>query len=186
MKKKRKEELPTPQAERVYVADAPFIDLRDDRERQAYAFLMDRVFANTKEFDSTLLDKTGTNSEFDSMWQALAWEGFVPVQEIGSRPITIQFLYTLQEEAKGITFRFHGMQYRVSWKDLSCTLSFHYRCAISFEQACNSFSSRWVLEELAGRYARGKLTPRCIDITHPTLRLWHKWLTITLFPRDDI
>jgi hypothetical protein len=29
------------------------------------------------------------------------------------------------------------------------------------------------------------LTPRCNDILHPTLRLWHKWLSITVFPRDD-
>jgi hypothetical protein len=30
------------------------------------------------------------------------------------------------------------------------------------------------------------LTPQCNDLLHPTLRLWHKWLTITLFPRDDV
>jgi hypothetical protein len=79
MKKKRKEELPTPQAERVYVADAPFIDLRDDRERQAYAILKDLVFSNMRGFDPTLLEKTGMDSEFDSIWQALGWEGFVLV-----------------------------------------------------------------------------------------------------------
>jgi hypothetical protein len=35
------EELPTPQAEEVYIVDAAFIDLRNDRERQAYALIKD-------------------------------------------------------------------------------------------------------------------------------------------------
>jgi hypothetical protein len=80
------------------------------------------------------------DSEFDSIWQALGWEGFVLVQEVGSRPTTIQFLCTLQEDASGISFRFHGVPYRVSWKDLSRTLGFHRRCALSLEQACTGFN----------------------------------------------
>ena len=83
------EELPTPQVEEVYAIDAAFIDLRSDRERQAYALIKDRVFANTKEFDPDLLEKTGMDSEFNSIWQDLGWEDFVPVQEVGSRPTTI-------------------------------------------------------------------------------------------------
>ena len=79
------EELPTPQAEEVYAVDAAFIDLRSDHERQAYALIKDRVFANTKEFDPDLLEKTGMDSEFNSIWQALGLEDFVPVQEVGSR-----------------------------------------------------------------------------------------------------
>jgi hypothetical protein len=102
--KEEEEELPTPQAEGVYAIDAPFIDLRDERERQACAILKDRVFSNTRECDLTLLERTGMDSEFDSIWQALGWEGFVPIQEIDSRPITIQFLCTLQEDAYGISF----------------------------------------------------------------------------------
>jgi hypothetical protein len=109
MKKKRK--APTPQAEGVYAVDAPFIDLRDEQVRQAYAILKDRVFSNTREFDPTLLERTGMDSEFDSIWQALGWEGFVPVQEIESRPITIQFLYTLQEDAPSII--------SISWSSIS-------------------------------------------------------------------
>jgi hypothetical protein len=83
------EELPTLQVEGVYAVDAPFIDLRDERERQAYTILKDRVFSNTREFDLTLLERMGMDSEFNSIWQALGWEGFVSVQKIGSRPITI-------------------------------------------------------------------------------------------------
>jgi hypothetical protein len=53
------EELPMPQADEVYAVDTTFIDLRSDHERQTYALIKDRVFANTKEFDLDLLEKTG-------------------------------------------------------------------------------------------------------------------------------
>ena len=133
------EELPTPRAEGAINTDAAFIDLRDDRERQAYALIKDRVFANTKESDSALLEKTGMDSEFDSIWHALGWENFVSVWEISSRPLTIQFLCTLREDVTGIMFRFHGMSYRVSWPNLSCTLGFHRRCVVSLDLACKDF-----------------------------------------------
>jgi hypothetical protein len=58
------EELPMQQAEEVHTFDAIFIDLRNDRERQAYSLIKDQVFANTKEFDSDLLEKIGMDSEF--------------------------------------------------------------------------------------------------------------------------
>jgi hypothetical protein len=80
------------------------------------------------------------DSEFDSILQALGWEDFVPIQEVGSRPTTIQFLCTLQEDASGISFRFRGVPYRVSWKDLSRILGFHRCCAISLKQACTGFN----------------------------------------------
>jgi hypothetical protein len=76
----------------VYAVDTTFIDLRNDREKQAYTLIKNRVFTNTKEFDLDLLEKIGMDLEFDSIWQALGWEDFVLVQEVGSRPTTIQFL----------------------------------------------------------------------------------------------
>jgi hypothetical protein len=95
----------------VYAADAAFIDLRSDRERQAYALIKDRVFANSMEFNPDLPEKTGMDSEFNSIWQALGWGEFVPVQEVSSRSTTIQFLYTLQEDASGISIRIHEVPY---------------------------------------------------------------------------
>jgi hypothetical protein len=83
------EELRIPQADEVYAFETAFIDLKSDRERQAYALIKDRVFANTKEFDPDLFEKIGMDSEFNSIWQNLGWEEFVPVQEVGSRPTTI-------------------------------------------------------------------------------------------------
>jgi hypothetical protein len=77
------------QAEGVYVVDAPFIDLRDEWERQSYAILKDWVFSNMRELNPALLERTGMDFESDSIWQALGWKGFVPIQEIGSKPSTI-------------------------------------------------------------------------------------------------
>ena len=101
---KEEEEQAEPQVVEVSIADATFVDLRDDRERQAYALLKDRVFSNTMAFNLNLLEKIGMDSEFVSIWHALGWEEFFPVHELGSRPLTIQFLCSLREEANGIKF----------------------------------------------------------------------------------
>ncbi|RLM53007.1 hypothetical protein C2845_PMPSC029380 [Panicum miliaceum] len=49
-----------PQAEDMEMDDddAPYLDLRDDRERQDYAILKKQSFGHTKAFDSDLLAKT--------------------------------------------------------------------------------------------------------------------------------
>lgn len=39
--------------------DAPYLDLRGARERQAYALLKNRTFGNTKAYDPDLLEKIG-------------------------------------------------------------------------------------------------------------------------------
>ena len=98
------EEQAEPQVVVVSAPDATFVDLRDDRERQAYALLKDQVFFNTMTFDSDLLEKIGMDSEFDSILHVLGWEGFVPIFELGSRLLTIQFLISLREDVNGIKF----------------------------------------------------------------------------------
>ena len=37
--------------------DAPYLDLQDDRERQAYAMIKNRSFGHTRAFDPDLLEK---------------------------------------------------------------------------------------------------------------------------------
>ena len=39
--------------------DAPYLDLRDARERQAYTIIKNRSFIHTRAFDPELLIKTG-------------------------------------------------------------------------------------------------------------------------------
>ena len=54
-----KEQAEEPQAENMDEDDAPYLDLQDDRERQAYAMIKNRSFGHTRAFDPDLLEKTG-------------------------------------------------------------------------------------------------------------------------------
>ena len=104
------EQATEPQAEDLEIddEDAPYLDFRDDRQRQTYAMLKRRSFGHTKAFDPDLLEKTGMDVDFAHVWHAVGRDGFAPVEENGSRLLTIQFLCTLREEAKGVRFRFFG------------------------------------------------------------------------------
>uniref|UniRef100_K4A0Z3 Uncharacterized protein n=1 Tax=Setaria italica TaxID=4555 RepID=K4A0Z3_SETIT len=53
------------------------------------------------------------------------------------------------------------------------------------ELACCGFSQHGFWGDISGQMVHGKFAPRCNDIQNPTLRLMHKWLAITLFPRED-
>ena len=84
--------------------DAPYLDLRDDHERQGYAILKNRTFVHSRAFDSDLLIKTGIYEDFSNIWHAIGWDNFVPIEEYGSRLLTIQFLCTLREVENRVYF----------------------------------------------------------------------------------
>ena len=84
--------------------DAPYLDLRDARERQAYAIIKNRSFVHTRAFNPELLIKTGIYEDFANVWHAIGWINFAPVEEYGSRLLTIQFLCTLREVENGVYF----------------------------------------------------------------------------------
>ena len=69
--------------------DAPYLNLRNTRERQDYAIIKDRSFVHTRAFDPELLIKTGTYEDFANVWHAIGWDNIVPVEEYGSRLLTI-------------------------------------------------------------------------------------------------
>ena len=95
-----------PQAEAMEIDedDAPYLDLCDACEHQAYAMVKDRSFVHTRAFDLKLLIKTGMYEDFANVWHAIRWDNFVPVEEYGSRLLTIQFLCTLREVENGVYF----------------------------------------------------------------------------------
>ena len=80
------------------------IDLRGEREHQAYNILKGRTFSNTWEFDEELLESTGMDAEFASVWKAVGWSSSADVTEMGPRDLTIQFLCTLVETDMGVSF----------------------------------------------------------------------------------
>ena len=84
--------------------DAPYLDLRNDCERQGYAILKNRSFVHTRAFDPEFLIKTGMYEDFANVWHAIGWDNFVPIEEFGSRLLTIQFLCTLREVENGVYF----------------------------------------------------------------------------------
>ncbi|KAG2650719.1 hypothetical protein PVAP13_1NG202338 [Panicum virgatum] len=95
-----------PQAEAMEIDEdyAPYLDLHDDRERQGYAILKNRSFVHTRAFDPKILIKTGMYVDFANVWHAIGWDNFIPVEEYGSRLLTIQFLCTLWEVENGVYF----------------------------------------------------------------------------------
>jgi hypothetical protein len=71
-----------PQAEVIEIdaEDAPYLNLRDDRERQGYAILMIRIFVHTRAFDPDLLVKIGMYEDFSNIWHAIGWDNFVLIE----------------------------------------------------------------------------------------------------------
>ena len=68
-----KEVQAEPQAEAIEIDedDAPYLDLHDARERQAYAIIKNRSFVHTRAFDPKLLIKTGMYDDFANVWHAI-------------------------------------------------------------------------------------------------------------------
>ena len=84
--------------------DAPYLNLREDRELQAYAMIKHRSFGHTRAFNPDLLEKTGMDIDFANVWHAVGWDDFLPAEENGSHLLTILCLYTIREEANGVRF----------------------------------------------------------------------------------
>ena len=63
-----------------------------------------RSFGHTKAFDPDRLEKKVMDIDFANVWHVVGWDGFAPFEENCSRLLTIQFLFTIREEAKGVRF----------------------------------------------------------------------------------
>ena len=67
------------------------------------------------------------------------YNGFVPVEENGSRLLTIQFLCTLREVDDGVSFWLFGVERYFNWRNFSHLLGFSARLPISLAKACRGF-----------------------------------------------
>ena len=67
------EQIGEPQAEDMELDDddVPYLDLQDDRERQAYAMIKNRSFGHTRAFDPDLLEKIGMDVDFARVWHTV-------------------------------------------------------------------------------------------------------------------
>jgi len=123
-------------------------------------------------------------AEFASVWKAMGWSAFAEIFEMGSRDLMIQFLCTLVEIKNRVSFRFFGNEFVMSWKDFSTILGFHHKCSVNVEQVTRGYHKESFWYSISGLTTCSQ--PHCNDIQHPTLRLMHKWLALTCFPREDV
>ena len=91
--------------------DDPHLDLEGEWEMQAYNLIKNCEFIHTPAYHPNLLEKIGMDIEFTTIWKDVGWEKVAPVDELGSRLLTIQFLCSLQEVEGGITFRLFEKEY---------------------------------------------------------------------------
>ena len=68
-------------------------------------------------------------------------------------------------------------------KDFSCVLGFDAQCVVDVDSAIQDFDKAKFWREISGK--TDFFHPRTNDIHNPTLRFMHKWLGMTLFPRND-
>ena len=95
------------------------------------------------------------------------------------------FLGIVREEDNGVRFRIFGNKYYYTWRDFSHLLGFSNRLLVSLEKSCRSFDRHEFWGLILGKVVHVKFAPQCNNIQNPSLRLMHKWVAITLFPRDD-
>jgi hypothetical protein len=160
------------------------LDLVSDQERQAYYMLSDWEYAHMREYSPELLKKISMDVEFRSIWKAVGWQRFAVVDEPGSRLLTLQFLCTLKEVEDGISFCFFRKEFTLTWKSLSTLLGIHDSYKIDLLKGISRFEKNRFSEDISGAPICKK--PRTNDIHNPTLRLMHKWIAMTLFPRSDL
>ena len=114
--------------------------------------------------------KAGMYEDFFNIWHAIGWVNFIPVEEYGSRLLTIQFLCTLREVENGVYFRLFGKEYLLSWKTFAGHLDFNKRWPISLDQACRAVLIVMNFGgQISGQVVHGKFAPQCGDIHNPTL-----------------
>ena len=109
------------------------------RECQAYAMIKNRSFGHTRVFSLDLLEKTDMDVDFTRVWHAIGWDGFVPIEENGSRLLTIQFLYTLREVDDSVSFRLFRVEHYFNWRNFSHLLGFSARLPVSLKKSLPRF-----------------------------------------------
>ena len=96
--------------------------------------IKNRSFGHTRAFDPYLLEKTGMDVDFARVWHAIGWDGFVPIEENGSRLLTIQFLCTLREVDDVVSFRLFGVERYFNWKISVTSLVLTHTCQFPLQK----------------------------------------------------
>ena len=77
--------------------------------------------------------------DFANVCHAVGWDDFLPIEEKGSRLLTIQFLCTVREEANGVHFQIFRNEYYYNWRDFRQLLAFSDRLPVSLDKILPQF-----------------------------------------------
>jgi hypothetical protein len=105
------------------------------------------------------------------------------VSVLHSRLLTLEFLCTLKSSNDGVTFWLFRQEQTLSWRKMSNALGFTEGCALDLDSSLEDFDRLHLRSDVTGKENAHK--PRTNDIQHPTLRFFHKWISLVLFPRND-
>ena len=74
--------------------------------------------------------------------------------------------------------------YSLTWEELKIVLGFAQNCSVDLEFATRNFDKLEFWHDITELNNCDK--PRTNDIHNPTLRFLHRWIGVTLFPREDV
>jgi len=123
-------------------------------------------------------------TEFQSIFRAAGWEKFWRINEEGCRQLTIEFLCMLKRNATHVTFRIFGEQHTYTWKQFSTLLGFDKICNNNLGKDVEGFDKVDFWKEITD--SDDSSLPRTNEIHNPTLCFMHRWISMTLYPRNDI
>ena len=140
------------------------LDLEGERETQAYNLIKNYEFIQTPVYDPDLLKKIGMDIEFATIQKVVGWENVAPVDEQGSRLLTIQFLCSLQEVEGEITFCLFEQEYYLTWMNLSSHLGFSTKCSIDLDHVIKGSYRHEFWRVISGQNVVGKFQPQNMNI----------------------
>jgi len=82
-----------------------------------------------------------------------------------------------------VSFRLFGKEFSIPGNFFSKLLGFHSQCIIDVNSAIQDFNRNKFWRDISKEVVCYR--PHTDEIHHPTLRLMHKWLGFSLFPRSD-
>jgi hypothetical protein len=156
------------------------LHIRRGEEKERYEKLKKCSFVFTPMFSEQFMQEAGLDSEFSQIFALLGWTSFCHTFERGCHLLTLEFLCTLKSSNDGVTFRLFRQEHTLSLRRLSNALGFAEACALDLDSSLEGFDSLHLWTNVTVKENAHK--PCTNDIQHPTLRFFHKWISLVLFP----
>ena len=97
--------------------------------------------------------------DFARVWHVVGWDGFAPIEENGSRLLTIQFLCTLREVDDAVCFRLFRVERYFNWRNFTHLLGFNARLPVYLAKSCCGFDRDEFWGLISGQVVHGKFAP---------------------------